>query len=137
MKCFAKLYLRGMSTKEIGALGESLAAKFLEQKGFSILGRNYRKPWGEIDIIALKKGIVRFVEVKAVSREGSPEVSREKDGYRPEEQVQPAKLEKITRTAATYMIEKKDEREFQIDVVAVFLNHSTKRAICRLYENVL
>jgi putative endonuclease len=126
-----------MSTKEIGALGESLAARFLARKGFSILGKNYRKPWGEVDIIAEKGGIVRFVEVKSVTRENIGPVSREKDGYRPEEQVHPEKLRKICRTAETYMIEKKDSREFQIDVVAVFLDHTTRQAMCRLYENVL
>lgn len=126
-----------MGTKEIGALGESIAAQFLARKGFSILGKNYRKPWGEIDIVALKKGIVRFVEVKAVSRENIGDVTREKDEYRPEEQVHPKKLKKICRTAETYMIEKKDDREFQVDVVAVFLDHKSRKATCRLYENVL
>ena len=126
-----------MGTKETGALGESLAARFLAQKGFSILGKNYRKPWGEIDIIAEKRGIVRFVEVKSVTRENPTGVSREMDQYRPEEQVHPKKLEKICRTAETYMIEKRDDREFQVDVVAVFLDPGTKQAVCRLYENVL
>lgn len=129
-----------MNTKETGALGESIAAQFLSQKGYEILGKNYRKPWGEVDIIALKRGIVRFVEVKAVTRE-IPEiigdVSREMEDYRPEEQVHPKKLKKICRTAETYMIEKKDNREFQIDVVAVFLDHKSRKATCRLYENVL
>jgi putative endonuclease len=131
---------RYMNTKETGALGESIASRFLAQKGFLILGMNYRKPWGEIDIIAERAGIVRFVEVKAVTRErieikGS--VSREMEEYRPEEQVHPQKLKKICRTAETYMIETHDQREFQIDVVAIFLNPSKKQAVCRLYENVL
>ena len=40
--------------KEVGRVGEDIAAQFLERKGFKILARNYRKPWGEIDIIAEK-----------------------------------------------------------------------------------
>ena len=129
-----------MSTKETGAFGEAIASRFLARKGFSILGKNYRKPWGEIDIIAEKRGIVRFVEVKSVTREKTDiigHVSREMDEYRPEEQVHPQKLKKISRTAETYMIEMHDLREFQIDVVAVFLNPSKREAKCRLYENVL
>jgi len=123
--------------KEIGKLGESIAAQFLERKGFKILERNYRKPWGEIDIIAEKSGMVRFVEVKSVSCENLPDVTREMSSYRPEEQVHPFKLKKIARTAEIYMNNKQDEREFQIDVVGVFLNTRERMARCRLFEQVL
>jgi len=123
--------------KETGRLGESVAAQFLIRKGFIILDRNYRKPWGEIDIIAEKNGIVRFVEVKTLSRENISDISREISGYRPEEQVHPAKLRKIARTAEMYMNGRGDEREFQIDVVGVFLNTTSRRATCRLFEQVL
>ncbi len=71
--------------KEVGKLGEEIASKFLERKGFKIVLRNYRKPWGEIDIIAEKDDVVRFVEVKAVSRENLADISREMSNYRPEE----------------------------------------------------
>jgi len=123
--------------KEVGRIGESVAAQFLERKGFKILDRNYRKPWGEIDLIAEKGNIVRFVEVKTLSRENIPEVTREISDYRPEEQVHPAKLRKIARTAEMYMNGKRDEREYQIDVVGVFLNIKTRQARCRLFEQVL
>jgi putative endonuclease len=122
--------------KMVGQLGESVAVQFLERKGFTIIERNYRKPWGEIDIIAEKRGIVRFVEVKTLSRENIPDVTREIDDYRPEEQVHPLKLRKIARTAEMYMNAKNDSREYQIDVVGVFLNVSTRKARCRLFEQV-
>ncbi len=118
--------------KEVGRIGEDIAAQFLERKGFKVIARNYRKPWGEIDIIAEKSGIVRFVEVKTVSRESLSDVSREMSGYRPEEQVHPAKLKKICRTAELYMANTDDDREFQIDVVGVFLDMKTRKARCRL-----
>ncbi|MDO8552441.1 MAG: YraN family protein [bacterium] len=122
--------------KHIGQLGEDIACQFLEGKGFKILERNYRKPWGEIDIIAEMVGIVRFVEVKAVSREILEGGSREID-YMPEEMATANKLRKVSRTASLYMDEKKDDREFQIDVVSVLLNESTKQARCRLIEQAL
>ncbi|HWP60978.1 MAG TPA: YraN family protein [Candidatus Paceibacterota bacterium] len=123
--------------KEIGALGEQIAAGFLEQKGFTVIERNYRKPWGEIDLIAEKGDSVRFVEVKTVSRERIEDISREMGKYSPEEQVHQFKLKKVARTAEMYMANKNDNRDFQVDVVAVFLDHSTRKARCRLYEQVL
>ena len=120
----------------VGQIGEDIACQFLERKGFKILGRNYRKPWGEIDIIAEKGGTVRFVEVKTVSRESMMDGSREMD-YRPEEMATPDKLKKVARTAVLYMESKKDEREFQIDVVGVVLHEGTRTARCRLIEQAL
>ena len=122
--------------KKVGRIGEDVASQFIQSKGFKILERNYRKPWGEIDIIAEKGGIVRFVEVKAVSRESFTDGSREMD-YRPEELVDTRKLRKLARTAALYMEVKKDQREYQIDVVGVVLNHRTRKAQCRLFEQAL
>lgn len=122
--------------KNVGRMGENIACQFLERKGFEILERNYRKPWGEIDIVAEKDGVVRFIEVKAVSRESLEDGSREMD-YRPEEMATAEKLRKVARTALLYMEQKRDKREFQIDVVGVVLNKATRQARCRLIEQVL
>jgi Holliday junction resolvase-like predicted endonuclease len=80
---------------------------------------------------------VRFVEVKSVTRESLLGVTRENADYRPEEQVHPAKLKKIARTAEMYMNEKRDERDYQIDVIGVFMDPRARKARCRLYEQVL
>ena len=122
--------------KKVGQMGEDIACQFLGHKGFKILERNYRKPWGEIDIVAEKDEIVRFIEVKAVSRESLGDGSREMD-YRPEEMVTPGKLKKVARTASLYMENKRDKREYQIDVVGVIMNKVAKKARCRLIEQAL
>ncbi|OGG58514.1 hypothetical protein A2765_02170 [Candidatus Kaiserbacteria bacterium RIFCSPHIGHO2_01_FULL_56_24] len=122
-------------TSQTGSTGEEIAAQFLQKKGFRIIARNYRKPWGEIDIIAEKEGVVRFVEVKAISVAG--DISRENNDYHPEEQIHPEKLKKVVRTAELYMASKKDDREFQIDAVGVFLDHKKRQARCRLSEQIL
>ncbi len=123
--------------KRIGNTGESIARKFLEKRGFRIIAMNYRKPWGEIDIIGEKAGSIRFIEVKTVSRETLNDVTHEIGGYRPEEMVHEAKLRKIARTAEMYMNEKGLDADFQIDVVCVFLGMRERRARCVLYEQVL
>jgi len=54
--------------KRFGAEGEGRASSFLEEKGFSIVERNYRAgKTGEIDIIAVKNDLVVFAEVKSRS----------------------------------------------------------------------
>ena len=49
--------------KILGRSGEDLAAKYLTEQGYVILERNYRAPYGEIDVIAMDNGTVVFVEV--------------------------------------------------------------------------
>src|SRR3972149_3699974 len=112
--------------KQGGRGGEELAAQFLERKGYKIIERNYRKKWGEIDVIAEKDNVVHFVEVKAVSRES-------KD-YRPEELIHESKLRKVARTAALYMEQQRDGREFQIDGIAVIMDMEARTARGRFYE---
>src|SRR3989344_2519447 len=55
--------------QKIGRLGEDIAVKYLENKGFLVIERNYLKKCGEIDVIAKKAGITHFIEVKSVTRE--------------------------------------------------------------------
>jgi putative endonuclease len=60
-----------------GKIGEDMAVKFLSRKGYKILKRNYRYGHGEIDIIAMDKDVLIFVEVrvKFSDKFGSPEDS--------------------------------------------------------------
>ncbi|MFA5997216.1 MAG: YraN family protein [Candidatus Paceibacterota bacterium] len=66
------MYTKGEMAKptikqNVGRLGEDIAIKHLENKGFTIICLNYRKKCGEIDIIAKKREITHFIEVKSVS----------------------------------------------------------------------
>lgn len=120
-----------LTSLEIGALGEGIACRFLESKGFSVKSRNYRQKWGEIDIIAEKDGGMRFVEVKTIRHvSGTIEM--------PEENVHREKLKRLFRTIESYLEEegRKDE-EWQLDVIAVFLDVTKKEANVRFTENVL
>jgi hypothetical protein len=58
---------RAAQRKRVGLLGESIAATYLAGKGFSIVERNYRRPWGEIDIIAEKGGTNKDINVPLVA----------------------------------------------------------------------
>lgn len=54
--------------RRLGAAGENIACKFLEKQGFKIIARNVRTRFGEMDVVAWKKGVIHFVEVKTRSR---------------------------------------------------------------------
>ena len=50
--------------RQFGDLGEKIAEDYLLKKQYKIIGRNYWKPWGEIDLVARKDNKLIFVEVK-------------------------------------------------------------------------
>lgn len=54
-------------TRILGTLGEFIAAQYLNLIGYAVVDRNYRSPAGEIDIIALRGGVLYIVEVKTRS----------------------------------------------------------------------
>ncbi len=116
----------------IGMLGESIAEKYLQTKGFTILERNYRKKFGEVDVIAKKGEKIHFVEVKTISREKRSLTIE----YRPEELVDDRKLEKIRKVAEFYMFSREIVLDPQIDVIAVYVSEREKRAQVKYIENV-
>lgn len=53
-----------LSKRETGESGESMACRYLSDNGYTIIERNFKTPVGEVDIIAKKKGMLHFFEVK-------------------------------------------------------------------------
>ena len=111
--------------KSLGKQGEDLAASFMEQTGYTIVCKNYRCRSGEIDIIARKKKLLCFIEVKTrrTSRFGPPQ-----------EAVTPAKQEKIGRAAQDFLQRHKLENwPARFDVIAV--DFSSGGGIINFIEN--
>lgn len=119
-----------------GNMGEEIACQYLERHGYTIVERNYLQRWGEIDIVALLGDVVHIVEVKAISRE-NPSKSDKDLPYLPEESVTREKLRKLARTASLYMDSRRDTREYQIDVIGVLMDMSTRRAVCRIFPQAI
>lgn len=107
-------------TLSIGKLGEDLACRYLLDSNCSILARNYRKPWGEIDIVARERNVIVFAEVKAMIF--GDEVSRATSGYSPEDNLAPWKKERLERVMKSYIAEHNldnGQTEWRIDYVFV------------------
>ena len=123
-------------TQKTGEIGENVAVKFLVKHGFSILERNYTKKWGEIDIIAEKDQKLYFVEVKSVTQETLSE--RVIDNYRPEDNMHPWKLKRLSRAIQTYILSRKfKEKEWQVDLLVVFLDIKAKKAKVKVVSDLI
>lgn len=98
-----------MNNRQLGNIGEHIAAEYLTAHGYQIVERNYRSRLGEIDVIAAKNEVLVFVEVKTrtSTRFG-----------RPSEAVNFLKQQKITKVASWYIHNKRLEgRRVRFDVV--------------------
>lgn len=125
--------------QKIGEIGENIAKKFLVKHSFSILDRNYTKKWGEIDIVAEKANKLYFVEVKSISCETLDNVFHETSEYKPEDNMHPWKLKRLSRAIQTYLLSKKipDEREWQVDLLVVFLDTKNKKARVKVVSDII
>ncbi len=99
--------------KEIGNFGEKIAEQYLKQKGYIILDKNFECRQGEIDIIALDKKEVVFVEVK----------TRRSNKYgTPSEAVNKIKQKHMLQTIKYYLYIRNLTEEFiRIDVIEVYI----------------
>jgi putative endonuclease len=98
------------SHNELGVEGEKLAEAWLVNKGYKILHRNWRSDHYELDIIAIKEGMLRFVEVKC--RKDSP------FGY-PEDSVTKQKFKYIQRAADHFLTLNPEYEWIQYDVLSI------------------
>lgn len=108
----------------IGAVGENTAIEFLKRKGFQILDRNFRTPYGEIDIVALspsrmmtrettQKTEITFVEVKmrTSSTFGTPE-----------ESMTCRKISRLEKAIKIYLQKKYWIKNWRIDFIGITLD---------------
>ena len=122
--------------RNLGALGERIAANYLRAKGYEIMALNYFNPkgkrLGEIDIVAKdsRKGEIVFVEVK------SRDYLRFKDAL-PEENITRTKLFKLDRIAQLYMRHSPDRNaDYRFDAVSVWIDNPSRNAKIKHIERL-
>ena len=126
--------------RRLGDIGENIANDFLKGKGFEIIERNYLRKWGEIDIIAKKSDMIHFIEVKSVSRATLDEPAlrlRSGRDYRPEDNMHPWKLKRLARTMQTYLLDKKLDCDWQLDLITVKIDPQNRKARVEIIENLI
>lgn len=112
----------------VARFGENIACKYLLNKGYKIIDRNFRKGYGEIDIVATKENILIFIEVKtrATSLFGGAM-----------EAISNSKLHKLIRTAEYYkVLNPKLPDSLRIDAILIDLDEENAVKKLEHLENI-
>lgn len=100
--------------KQTGNIGEDIATDFLIKSNYKIVQRNFNCWWGEIDIIALDKKELVFIEVKT---------RKNKKYGLPAEAITHYKKKHLLKTVEYYLLLNNLFNSFiRIDVIEVYLN---------------
>ena len=113
--------------QKIGRWGEGIAAEYLQEKGYKLVDRNVRTPYGEIDLIMRFNGILIFVEVKTRTSA--------RYGY-PEESITPRKQQHMLDSAEHYAQENALEH-WRIDAISVEGKPSGEKPKITHFEDVI
>ncbi|HEX9880739.1 MAG TPA: YraN family protein [Candidatus Binatia bacterium] len=95
----------------LGNEGEGIAERYLEEQGFRLLERNYRCPLGELDLIAVDRKVLVFVEVRTRTHDSAGS---------PLESVDRRKQKQIIKTALYFLSQKRlHDRDARFDVIGI------------------
>jgi putative endonuclease len=120
-------------SQKTGKIGEDLATLFLMKHGFSVIERNFTKPYEEIDVVAYKNTVFHFVEVKTVSCVTN-QISQ---SIRPEENMHSWKFRKFSRTVEAYLLQKDITNNWQIDLITVYLDDAKRQGRVAYFPNLI
>lgn len=121
---------------EVGKIGEEYAARHLKQNGYSIVARNVRRPWGELDIVAKKNGQLVFCEVKSLKAMNTKEAGK---SLRPEDQMSYHKLMRFKKAILVYLKENRlpFDQPWRADVIAIELDSAGELFDLRHIESIV
>lgn len=103
-----------------GRTGEAIAAQYLMENGFVIVERNWRHRHLEVDLIAVKREILHFIEVKTRTSL--------RFGY-PEESIGKEKMQFLKFASAAYQYQHPSWKYIQFDVIAILLRQQKTEEI--------
>lgn len=113
---------------ETGKIGEEIARKYLEKKGYKIIEQNYKTKYGEIDLVAQKGKELVIVEVR----------TKIGDLYgTPEESLTKKKLKKLWLNTVAYVNKNKWQKDYRVDAVCIILRPNKEVDRLEHYENII
>ena len=113
----------------LGRWGEKFAQDYLIGKGYSLIEKNVRTEYGEIDLIVEGDGVIVFVEVKTRSGDGF--------GF-PEEAITPQKAAHMIESAQAFVQDNSGLiKEWRIDVIAIRRGASEESPEITHFENAV
>ena len=101
---------------DTGKKGEILAACWLSERGYQIMFKNWRYRRGEIDIIARKKDVLHFIEVKT---------SRTTLYGHPEERMNKRKWRSLINSSIAFLEGFNEEARFQFDIISITIESNS------------
>ena len=100
----------------LGRAGEKYAAKLIKEKGYKIIATNIKTVFSEVDIVAIDKDTLVFVEVKTRSN---------KIFGHPLESVGKARIERLKRAIKSYSKNNPTlPKRLRIDVISLLINNN-------------
>lgn len=104
--------------QRLGQAGENIARDLMKKKGFSVLAQNYKKTYGELDLVLVKENLISFVEVK----------TRVSSSFLSSSLINQKKISSIILTAKKFMAEyglKSSDYVFRFDIALIHLVNSS------------
>lgn len=122
----------------IGWWGERLVAGHLQRHGFVLLDHQYRKSWGELDLVMSKDQKIRFIEVKstAVANAESLPTKSVSAPFRPELHVNAHKISTLRRMAETWSQEFAVRSNLAIDVAVAYIAWEESAAALEFFWDI-
>jgi len=120
-----------MSNILLGQEGEEIANNYLKKKGYIIKERNFKRKWGEIDIVAFDKKTKEwvFVEVK----------TRKMDNFnkiQPEEELTPEKIKKLKKIILSYLsLKGLEQSKWRFDFIGIEKQNNRSQSKIRHYQS--
>ena len=121
-----------MQKNFLGSFGEEKAVNYLKQNHYQIIHRNFKKRWGEIDIVAKDKKTKEIVFIEVKTRK-----LNNRSGLYPEEALTSKKISKLKQIFLIYLNQHYLENlSWRFDFIAIEIKDIKEKPFIRHYKHI-